>query len=249
METLRAIIVEDEPKGLKNLLSILGTHCPNVEVVGTYGTLANARMGLKSLEPDLIFLDVHLPDGLGFQLLEDHTETEASIIFITAYDDFALKAFELGAIHYLLKPVVTEELIGAVERAQSLQQNETKTQMGFMHQAYQQGISKIALPTADGIQYVEFDQIKVCEASGPYTVLHLESGEQPVVSKNLMKFEDSLGPYHFLRIHDRYLINLKKVKKYIKGRGGQVVMQDDTLLGVSSRRKEHFLKAMENLLA
>lgn len=249
MESMRAIIVEDEPKGLKNLMAMLSVNCPNVEVIGTFGNLADAQKGLVSLEPDLVFLDVHLPDGLGFQLLENNTETEASVIFITAYDDFALKAFELGAIHYLLKPVVTEELISAVERAQSRQQNETKTQMGFLHQAYQQGITKIALPTTDGIQYIEFDQIKVCEASGPYTVLHLESNEQLVVSKNLLKFEDSLGPHHFLRIHDRYLINLKKVKKYIKGRGGQVVMQDGTLLGVSSRRKEHFLRAMENLLA
>ena len=232
---IRAYIIEDEPKGLANLMNLLSDLCPQVEVIGTNDNIKEGWKELLSATPELVFLDMHLPDGLGYEIVSQPETRNVHFIFTTAFEDFALKAFDLGATDYLLKPIRPKRLREAVQRVITQRRDDTFFSADSTN-------NRITLPVVDGMEFIDCMDIMYCGASGPYVELFMANGEKKIISKNLGKFEEMLAPRGFIRIHDSFLINPKRITKYIRGRGGQVVMENGRVLGVAQRRKEQFLR-------
>jgi two-component system LytT family response regulator len=243
---LRSVIVDDEERNINVLKSILDDQCPDLQVSGTAGSIAESLNLIPSINPDLVFLDVELADGMSFEILSQLEHRNFEIIFITAYNHYAVKAFRFAAIDYLLKPVNPFELKAAVQKAseKKLYQNlQQRIDLLLSSIALpRQRMQRIALPTLEGLYFIDLDDIIKIEAEGSYSVFHLKEHKKIMVSKSLKDYEDLLEGDDFIRIHHSFVINLAQVKKYIKGSGGYVVMNDDSKVDVSIRRKEEFLK-------
>jgi two-component system, LytTR family, response regulator len=242
---INAIIVEDEPKNIRILKDQLHHHCPDVTVVGESENIKSALLAIETLKPDLVFLDIEMPYGNAFDLLENIENINFEIIFITAFSEYAIKAFKHSAIDYLLKPLDIDELIEAVEKAQKrigdkTINNRVKTLLENTQNPKTQ-LSKIAISTMEGMEFLNIDTIIRCEAQGRYTEIYTTEKTRIVASKNIKEFETLLEQNNFFRIHHSHLINLNKIKKYHKGRGGYVIMEDGSTVEVASRKKEEFL--------
>jgi two-component system LytT family response regulator len=239
-KSITAIIVEDEPKGVVLLKRMLEEYCPQVQIAGTAANATKAYEMINALSPDLVFLDVEMPDGSGFHLLKKFSSIPFHVIFTTAYDKYAIPALRISAVDYLLKPISIPELKTAVKKVE--------TKMGITHQpsipetgSRSHLIGKIALPLQNGVQFVSLDEIIYCESSSNYTVFYLKDNSKLLVCRTLKEYEEQLSPNGFFRIHQSYLINLRYVKQYVRGRGGYVIMQNGVDLPVSVRKKEEFL--------
>lgn len=242
----RVLIIDDEEKARTALRNLLEKHCPDIRIMGEAG---NVRSGLELIEqeqPDAIFLDVQMPDGTGFNLLEQAGKINFKVIFVSAYDSFAMQAFKFSALDYLQKPVDPDLLIDACSR---LVKSESRYEeinkklevlLGNMN-----SFEKIALPTMDGIIFVKIRDITRCESDNNYTNIFLNNGQKIIVSKTLKEYDDMLTPFNFFRIHKSYLINLAYLQRYKKGEGGSVIMEDGAELEVSRRRKEEFLACLQ----
>ena len=248
---LRSVLIDDELKARENLTNILGEYCDDVEVLAKEG---NVRDGLRAIEenkPDLVFLDIMMHKETGFDLLQELDEIDFDIIFVTAHDKFAVKAFKFCALDYLLKPINITELQDAVAKVQ-FRKDRKQTRMGYqilkenlnMHNISEK---KIAIPTSEGLIFVRVNQIIRCEADGSYTNVYLLDGERITVSKILKEFDELLRDYNFLRIHQSHLINLEYLTKYISAKGGCVVMHDDSIVSVSRNYKEAFLNRLSSI--
>jgi len=242
---IRAIIVEDEEKARSNLTQILKEYCKDVEVVDAQD---NVQSGIKSIQkhnPELIFLDVHMQGETGFDLLEQVGKINFEIIFTTAHNEYAVKAFKFSAIDYLLKPVDIDELVNAVKKAgDKIKEDATKERYDLVIENLKDQRStfnKIALPTADGLVFVQVSEIIRCESEDNYTHFFLRSGDRILVSKTIKYFEELLTDQDFFRIHQSHLININHIKEYHKGEGGYAIMSDDSSVIVSRRKKEAFL--------
>lgn len=239
---IKTVLVEDEKKSLLALQSLLERYCPDVIIVGT---AANVSQGLKiipEVEPDLIFMDIAMPDGDAFDLLNELEEINFEVVFITAYNDFALKAFDFSALHYLLKPVNHTDLIEAIHRFQRMRADLMITErIQILNQSLQNNFVKISLPTTDGLIILEIDNIIRIEASSNYCQFFLKDQTSVVVSKPLSHFENILSELSFYRIHNTHMVNLRYVSRYQKGRGGLVTMNDGSQIGVAASRKKEFL--------
>jgi two-component system, LytTR family, response regulator len=240
---LKAVIVDDEPKARENLQILLHDFVEGVEVVGLCGNIADATEAVRLHAPDVVFLDIQLQRETGFDLLTKLKEINFEVIFTTAYTEYAIKAFKFSAIDYLLKPIDIEELKKAVARVEKRVSNNITGRLTQLVQNLKQGSSenyKIALPTLDGLVFVKISDILYCEASSNYTQI-FTAEEKYLVSKTLKEYDDLLSDHNFFRIHNSYLININSIKKYVKGEGGYVVLNNDTSLDVSKRKKEAFL--------
>lgn len=247
---ITTIIAEDEPQNVSSLLSLLERYCPQLNVVGIATTRAETLEMVERETPKLLFLDIHLPDGMGFELLENPILKDVEVVFTTASDDFALKAFEMGATHYLLKPIDPSEVRDAVSRVErKITAKEQGVPEMSIPEPSQLELRKLALPTADGFEVMEFDDINFFESSGAYTNAHLSDGTVLLISRTLMKFETMLTNQGFIRVHDRYLVNMTKVTRYVRGRGGEILLSNGATLPVSQRRKDQFLNAFKSYLA
>jgi two-component system LytT family response regulator len=238
---IRAIIVEDEQRSADVLKALINRYCDDVEVIKHENSVLGGIAAIEELKPDLVFLDVELPDGSGFNVLEHFPGNELNIIFVTAYEHYAFKAIKACAIDYLLKPVDIEDLVVAVNKAKAeigTAELEGK-KAALAHNFKQKGSynQKIALPTIDGIVFVHLAQIILCKAEGNYTRFVLENGESVMVSKPLAHFEEILDDTQFCRTHQSFVVNLLHVSKYVKGRGGCLVMSNGMNVEVSSRLK------------
>jgi len=247
---IRAIIVDDEQHCINRLEDVLHKYCrQTLLVAGTFDTAEKAMTGIRELKPDLIFLDVQLHDRTGFDLLSQLPEINFEVIFVTAYDNYAIKAFKFSAIDYLLKPVDPDDLLRAVDKLQRvLQQQELTDKFStllYNLKASNTATRKITVPTSKGLVFLVIDDIIRCEASVNYTTIYLKDKQQLMVAKTLKDFEDILSDHQFFRIHNSHLINLNYIKTYHKGKGGYVVLSDNTGLEVSTRRKDLFLKKIE----
>jgi two-component system, LytTR family, response regulator len=242
---MRTLLVDDEPKNTRILRKLLEDYCPKVQIIGDAGDIKAAYTLIRELKPDLVFLDIEMPYGNAFDLLDQLMPIDFSIIFITAFDDYTLKAFKYSAIDYLLKPVDIEELKVAVNKAsEKIQNRSINVQLENLLENLkhnQMALQKIAIPTSDGIVFLNVDAIIRCEANGSYTTIYSNDNQKMVTSKGIKDYEDMLPATIFCRIHNSHLINLNRIKKYHKGRGGYVVMEDGTSIEVASRRKEEFL--------
>jgi two-component system LytT family response regulator len=213
--TLKAIIVDDEPDSIKMLELQLKAFCPEIEVAATFTSSLKATDVIDYIKPDILFLDIEMPQLSGFDLLERLHLKNCSVVFVTAYNQYALKAIKFNALDYLLKPVEESELIAVVKKA--LQQKPTETQLHNFKQLMQ-GItpSKVAIHTATGIMFVAFDEILYVESNNNYTQLFLTNNKKYLLSKSLKEVQDILEESHFLRIHRQYIINLNQVKELHK---------------------------------
>ncbi len=250
---IKAVIIDDEIDARNALQILLKEFC--TETIELIGEAGNVKAGIKLLEarqPDLLFLDINMPDGTGFELLDSIHNKKFETIFITAYNDFALKAFRYSATDYLLKPIDPDELNEAIKKA--LDHLNTKRESNN-NSAFTQLRSnlknpdnpKIAVSDAKGTSYVNFEDIVSCRSIGSYAVVCLKDQSQLVATKGLKEFEEMFEGLPCFRIHNSSLINLKHVTRYIRGEGGFVVMADKTELEVSRRKKKELLGKLEGL--
>jgi len=243
---MRSVIVDDEQRNINVLTSILVDQCPELDIVGTAGSIAESLTLIPRINPELVFLDVELTDGMSFEILSQLEKRDFEIIFITAFNHYAVKAFRYAAIDYLLKPVNPFELKAAVQKVLEKRMHHNMQErldilLGSLASPKAK-MKRIALPTLEGLFFVDLNEIVKIEADGSYSVFHLEGNKRIMVSKSLKEYEDMLDPEDFIRIHHSFIINLAQVKKYIKGSGGYVIMNDGTMVDVSIRKKEEFLR-------
>ena len=241
---LKAIIIDDELKSRESLRILIEDFCDNV---GVAASCQNVNAGIEAIDkfkPDVIFLDIQMQRETGFDLLNRLKEINFEVIFTTAYSEYAIKAFKFSAIDYLLKPIDIEELKAGLVKVEKKVNGNISGRLKQMMDNLKGGSVenfKLALPTNDGLLFIKVNDIVYCEASSNYTQIFMHDGKKHLVSRTLKEYEDILGESSFFRIHHSYLINLNLVKKYVRGEGGYVVMNNDTSLDVSKRKKEAFL--------
>jgi len=247
---IKAVIIDDEKKCISLLKHLIENHCADISVVAEAENAAQGIQAIQTHKPDLVFLDIEMPDKTGFELLNSVPDPKFDIIFTTAYNHYAIKAIRFSALDYLLKPVDLDELKSAVARAYKKhnKKDHKESVETLMHnvRSPQHNFSRISLSTQDGLVILHVDEIVYCEASGTYTLFFLKNKEKIIVSKTLKEYEELLKDHHFLRVHNSFLINLNEVKKYIKGDGGSVIMSNGNEVFVSKRRKEEFLTALNS---
>lgn len=248
MPTIRTLIVDDERKARETLAHLLATFCEGIEVVGQAEDAATARSAIRALQPQLVFLDIRMPMATGFELLESLTERNFELIFVTAHDNYAIKAFEYAALRYLLKPVNPLDLQAAVDAVRMRMEAQTASAEAQVAQLLQDmrrpdtDWDRIALPFQGGIEFVPVRDLVWMESADSYTVCHLRDGRQLTVSRNLKAFSELLPEADFFRIHHSYLVQLRHLKRFLRTDGLRVVLVDGTELPVSKRRKDAFLQ-------
>ena len=244
---ITAIIIDDETKGRLALRQKLQSYCPDVTILAEAADGIEALSAIEKHHPQLIFLDIEMPKMNGFEMLNAIKEKNFHIIFTTAYDQYAIKAIKYAAFDYLLKPVDIEELITAVARIAGSETDQTKKQIELLQQNMQhpkKHLNKLAIPTLDGLLFFDINDIIHLEAQSNYTNIFFTNKPKILASKTLKEFEDLLPTDIFFRVHHSYLINLNYIKKYIRGDGGQIELQNGVLVDVSRRKKEEFLKVI-----
>jgi two-component system LytT family response regulator len=244
MNELRAILIDDELNSLQNLQNKLEKYCPSVKVLGTFEKPEEAILCVRHQKPDLLFLDIEMPKMNGFRFIEELGDFEGEIIFITAYNHFAIEAMRISAFDYLVKPVAIADLQNAITRLQEQRGRHTKERMNVLKQSIGENKTqqnKIAVPTNEGLEFIVIKTIIRIESSANYSRLYLTDKHSLLVTKLLKDFEELLTPYRFFRVHNSHLINLNYISKYIRGDGGQVVMENGDVVDVSRRKKEQFL--------
>ena len=248
---MKAILVDDEPDGIRTLKKMLESHCPNVEVAATCSNAASAKQELERIRPDVVFLDIQMPGKSGLDLLTEMPEKDFEVIFVTAHNEYMLQALQYSAADYLLKPVDEDRLIEAVQRVETRIQAEkkewTETLMHNLNKVGSPSEMKLCLPTLKGFIVVKLDDIIYCEAERSYTIFHLDGKRTVTVSKSLIEYDNLLQDTQFIRIHKSFLINLHHVKEYQRGEGGMVIMTDNAEIEVSRRKKEFFMNRMKEL--
>ena len=244
---INALIVDDEPYSCETLAVLLARYCPDVTIMGSCSNGIEALAVIHKQSPNLVFLDVEMPKMNGFEMLEQLPSINFDLIFTTSYDQYALKAFRFSAIDYLLKPIDREELQKAVQKIVQRTQVPTAQQLEILFQKMHRGsalVSKIALPTMEGLQMVTIDSIISCDSDSNYTIIRMKNKEKLVVSRTLKDVEELLEDHAFTRVHHSYLVNLNEVVKYVKGEGGYLVMSDGATIDVSRSKKEILLKRL-----
>ena len=245
-KSYRVVIVEDELSARESLKSLLPGF-PELEVVGEADNLLKADRICKDLSPDLVFCDVMLPGGTSFDWLVSLGKVDFDLIFTTSHQEFAIQAFRLAAVDYLLKPLDKKEVEDAVRRFLDRKTDQTKSvQQLIQNLQSPRERSKMALPTMSGLQFVEIRDIIRCESDNTYTTFFLKGKQKILVSKTLKEVETILETYGFYRVHNSHLINMEEVTEYLKGEGGQVKLSDGSVVDVSRRRKEEFLERVRS---
>lgn len=238
---MKAILVDDENHCTESLAILLKSHCPAVEVIGKYNRSEEALPVLDQETFDVLFLDIEMPVYNGFELLNRLSNKSFDIVFTTAYDQFAVKAFKYSAFDYLLKPIDSTELKECVAKlGEKKRQGDLEDQLDFLRSVLvreQQVPKKIALPTTSGLEYVEIAEIIRCESDSNYTRIFQSEGNPTLICRTLKEVEELLEGANFARIHHSHLINLDHLKKHIRSDGGYVVMSDGSEIGISRSRK------------
>lgn len=246
---IKIIIIDDEKHVVDSIELLINEYCKDVSVIGKCTSYEEGIHLINHYKPDLLLLDIEMPFGTGFDLLEKITVIDFEVIFITAYSQYALKAIKYSALDYILKPIDINELRTAIKKT-SERKNQYHTNKKYeilLENLTCKMPSKLAIPNFDGINYVNItDIVKIC-ADGRYSTVHISNKETFFVSRNLGDFEELLSERQFFRIHNSYLINLDFVKKYSRFDGGVVEMQDSTQLPISRSKKKDFLVKMKEI--
>ncbi len=247
---IRCVIVEDEEMARNVLKSLLAQYCPDVMVCAEADDITSGQSMIEAFSPDLVFLDIEMPGGSGFKLLSNIKDVDFEVIFITAYEQFAIKAIRHDALDYLLKPVDPKELVAAVEKVKEAKYKKTlKRQYDTLLKNIdpeQLVVKKISISTSDKIHLIEVDNIIRCESDNYYTIIYFKDGTNLLVSKTLKEMEQKLEEYDFVRTHKSHLVNMRCIMNFIKDEM-MVVMTDGVKVPVSKRKKERILEVINNL--
>jgi two-component system, LytTR family, response regulator len=239
---MRCIIIDDEIHCIKTLTDLLETNFPKVKILAECSDSTRAQELILHHKPDFIFLDIEMPFINGFDLLSKFDHLDFDVIFTTAYNSYAIKAIKCSALDYLLKPICKEELAFAIEKIVDKASSISKEQVQIANAVNNQLLpDTIALPTFEGLTFTSVNDIVYCSADSNYTRMHMLDNSEILLSKTLRDVDELLSGYHFFRIHHSSLINLKQVKKYIRGEGGEVLMSNGKSLMVARTRKSDFL--------
>jgi two-component system LytT family response regulator len=247
---LATLIVDDEPDAVDFISSIIRDYCPRLEIVGT---ASSAREGVKIIlerKPELVFLDVEMPHGSGFDLLAKFPQKTFDVVFITAFNHYAIKAIKFSAVDYILKPINISEFIEAVDKVLHKRLSGSSRNTNYfelLENLKSETPSKLAIPTSDGMEYLKTDDIIRIEADRSYSWFFLKDKRKILVSKNLNQYQELLSDQHFFRPHNSHLINLNHVKKYIRHEGGIIEMDDGSQVPISRTRRDLFLSQMSKL--
>jgi two-component system, LytTR family, response regulator len=249
---ISAIIVEDEQHCTDRLIELLEHHHRStIHLIMACDSVEAGIAAVQLHQPSLLFLDVQIGEQTGFDLLSAIKREGLEVIFTTAYERFAVQAFKFSALDYLLKPVAAEDLATAIDKVvqKTVQQHTVDKLDSLLHNIRQMqgGSRKICVPEGNGIRFLDTADIIRCESDVNYTIFHLKDHKKLVVAKTLKDFEELLADHLFFRVHNSHLINLNYIKSYNKGKGGFVVMADQSQVEVSTRRKDDFLKAIQTV--
>jgi two-component system LytT family response regulator len=243
---IKCVIVDDERNALEMMEWLLKTYCPEVEIAAMCQSAAEGVAAIRQTAPDVVFLDIEMPRMNGFDMLEHLEKPTFEVVFCTAYDQFAIKAFKYSALNYLLKPVDPEDLKSTVQRIAERRSLPTREQFELLlqhiHQPGRATPQRIALTTGDGMIFVPTSEIIYCEAESNYTKVVLTGGKRVVVSKVLKDIDEAIGGPDFCRVHSSFLININRINKYVRGDGGYLIMEDDTMVSISRNRRQEFME-------
>lgn len=249
---IRAVIVEDEKHSRETLNNLLNEFCTDIEVASMAGTVSEAVEIIKQNKPDLVFLDIELQTGTGFDVLEQLKNIHFEVIFTTAFEHYAIKAIKISSIDYLLKPIDIEELEAAIQKVRIKKDESTyKQQLEVLLNTVQrqpQENRKICLPTSQGLEFIKVNDIMYCEANGSYTNIYLKNQNKLLMSKHLKEYENLLSDFEFMRVHNSFLINLNEVKSFVKTEGGYILMNNNAQISISQKKREDFMVKMANLI-
>ncbi len=242
MSKVKTILIDDEPISTKHLKAMLVKNCTDIEIIATANNIDDALEKIYTLKPDLIFLDIELGGESGFDLLKKCTVKKFEVIFVTAHSQFGIDAVKAHALDYILKPINKVELLMAVENAiQIIHEKKASVEKGTTEKTQ----TRLSLPTMEGLLFIETNEIVFIESEGRYSRFHLNNSTKLLVSKNLGEYEKELEHKGFARIHHSYIVNLSYVEKYIRGRGGYVILKNGKSLEVSSRKKDDFIGKLD----
>jgi len=249
-EMLRTVIVDDEGHVRATLGKFLGKFCPECTVDGEAGSAKEAYEVIRRVQPDIVLLDIQLGDATGFDLLKKFDDPAFKVIFITAHDRYAVQAFKVSALDFLLKPVSPVELANAVKKARQAVQHELRIKLEALETNLRQGVAtgkKLVIKTLESIHVVNTNSIVYCESDGPYTTIHTEEGESIVCSRTIKEYDELLSDFGFYRVHRSFLINLSYIKRFDKQDGGSVILAGDARIPVASRKRDELLELFERL--
>ena len=242
---LNAIIVDDEQDSVKYLETVIKEYCPNVNIVSKAHTVSDALVEIENKQPDLIFMDIELEDGTGFDILEKSRHRNFEVIFITAYNQYAIRAFKHSAIDYILKPVDNTELREAVTRVSRSRSEKSVGNFSILlDNLKSESPRKLAIPTLQGYEYIMVDNIVRIEAERSYCMIYLLDKRKIMVSRCMNDYQKILDERKFFRAHNSHLINLQHVKMYVKRDGGHIEMVDGSIVPLARRKKDFFMEAM-----
>lgn len=242
--SIKVIIIDDELLARNLLRGLIKEYCPDVEILADCADLPNGIKAIRRLKPDLVFLDIEMPGHTGLELLEFFNEDEIdfSIVFTTAYNQYAIQAFKLSAVDYLLKPIEPEELENAIERYKKLTVRNKQTYTTLKENLQPQSTKKLAVPEGNTIKFLELENIQFFKADSSYTEIHFTDDTKMVISRTLKNIEETLDEQHgFFRCHKSYLVNMRYVTGYVKSDGGYIVLNDNKELPVSPDKVQELL--------
>jgi two-component system LytT family response regulator len=245
---ITATIVDDEPLCCESLATLLERYCPAVKVLDICYSAFAALQSIREHPPQILFLDIEMPQMNGFELLEKLPEINFELIFTTSYDQYAIKAIQFSALDYLLKPIEREELQKAVQKVVQHLHHPLPQQIEILLQKLNHpaiALNKVAIPTMEGLQMIFIESVIGCKADSNYTILFLKDKQKITASRTLKEIEEMLEDYSFARVHHSSLVNLNEVEKYVKGEGGYLIMSDGSTVDVSRNRKEMLLKKLQ----
>ena len=248
---LRTLVIDDEPNARQVVKNIVELYCKSATVIGEAENVLDGIKKINELKPDLVLLDIKMPDGTGFDLLKKVKKINFHFIIITAFEQYAIQAIKQSALDYIVKPINTNELIVAIEKASLTTLTEAdqlaKLETLSYNQESDSGNRRLILNTQESIYIVQVNEIISCKADKNYTEVNILNKNSLVISKTLKEFEDMLTGCGFFRTHQSHLINLRYIDYYSKGMGGTIIMQDSSKIPVSSRKKDAFLQIMTKL--
>lgn len=240
-------VIDDESKARETIINILALSNENLNIIGEADSVQSGFELISCKQPDLVLLDIHLMDGTGFDLLKKFETINFKVIFITAHEEHAVKAFKFSALDYILKPLTAGELLSAVEKVKDLKHKEETELKLSAFLSNLDKIKKIVLKTAESIHIVQVKNIIRCEADVNYTTFYLDNNDKLLVSKTLKEYSELLEPSGFYRTHQSHLVNLDHILRYDKTEGGHLVMDDESIVPVSSRKRDELFKVFENM--
>lgn len=247
MDKIKTLLVEDEPKGMNLLRTMVKEYCPDLDVVGEASFVEEVVEKTESLKPDLLVMDISLFNETAFDAL-DKLQHQPEIIFTTAYDKYALRAFKYSVTDYLMKPIAPSALLKAVDKVKKLVDAKARKIAKQDSQNFPNTIGRIALPTLNGLVIKDIETILYITADGNYSRVYFEGGESTMISESIKGYEDLLRGYNFFRVHKSYIVNTAHMKKYLRGRGGFVVMDNEELIPVAARRRNLFIKFLKKAI-